>query len=1177
MKYDHNKIEKKWQKIWAQSEKENGAKDFGQKSKEYILVEFPYPSAAGLHVGNCMSYGASDAHARMKRMQGKNVLFPIGWDAFGLPTENYAIKTKTKPQDATAKNIGVFRTQMKQMGYSFDYDREVDTTDPDYYRWTQWIFLQFYKHAIVDGKLVEVADDDAETPRLAFQSEMPINWCPSCKIGLANEEVINGKCERCGAETEKRSQKQWMLRITAYADRLIKDLDTVQYLEKIKTSQINWIGKSTGTNIVFKLKDSGEKIEVFTTRADTLFGVTYVVLAPEHELVARLKNQSENENEIEDYIKVARGKSDLERTELQKDKTGVELKGIKAINPINDEEVSVWVADYVLANYGTGAVMAVPAHDDRDFEFATKYNIPIKQVIAPTVTDPKSPPKDGEPVVFRRAVQVILKDPKTDKVLCLKSKKFPWTTLIVGGVEEGEDIKDAAEREVLEETGYKNIKYVKTLGGIVDSNFYAQHKKENRKAHFSALVFELANDEMSEVSQEEQDAHEIQWVTWDELKNDKNLTCSEFGIWHERMNTEDKSFTEYGVLVNSGDFTGLTSEEGKKKITEKLKELGAGDFSVNYKLRDWIFSRQHYWGEPIPIIHCDKCGKAPKVLVAHGITGHNKENWFPWFKKELEARGYKVVIPNLPNTDYPTLEEWVDALGSQVEEGDKLILVGHSLGAPAICQLVNKKKLDVEKLILVAPTGPSQNESNFQNLLDVGVDEKELEIIRSFNSANTGLDEIAKLAKSRKILLSDNDPFIPLDVENDYVELDADVKIFHEKGHFNHSAGITELPEILVEFPEVATGKIIPVPEDQLPVTLPVVEKYQPTDSGESPLAGIADWVETTCPICGGKAKRETDTMPNWAGSSWYFLAYALNNNAKLKNKNTSGNIFDANSKELKYWMPVDLYNGGNEHTTLHLLYSRFWHKFLFDLGVVPGAEPYQKRIAHGIILGADGRKMSKSFGNTINPDEIIKSHGADALRMYIMFIGPYDQESAWNNDGLSGVSRFLSRVWENSLKVSDEESANLFSPINELVREVENDIENYSLNTYIAKLMTFNNLLSKEEKVNRKILSTYCQLLAPAAPHIAEEIWETIGEKGSIFQSAWPKYDASIVSSDLIKIAVQVNGKLRDVVEAEKDAAEDKVKELALGSEKVKAAIEGKEVIKVIVVPNKIVSIVIK
>jgi len=818
--YDFKKIESKWQKIWEESGYGQSS-DFDTKPKHYHLVEFPYPSGSGLHVGHCMGYGASDAYSRMKRMQGFNVMYPMGWDAFGLPTENYAIKNKVKPQKVTEDSIVTFKRQMKSLAYSFDWDREVNTADPAYYKWTQWIFLQFYKHGYLDDKIIEVADDDTKTPRLAYQAEIPINWCPSCKIGLANEEVIAGKCERCGTEVIRKVQKQWMLRITSYAERLIKDLDTVDYLEKIKTQQINWIGKSEGANVEFKVDGSDEIIEVFTTRADTLFGATYVVLAPEHPLVEKLKSKITNIKEVEEYIQNAAKKSDLDRTDLAKDKNGIELKGIKANNPINNERVSVWIADYCLANYGTGAVMAVPAHDQRDFEFAKKYGLDIKEVIIDTVA---------------------------------------------------------------------------------------------------------------------------------------------------KSSVSDKAFADYGKLVNSDEFNDLTSEEAKKKITEKLIELHVGDFTTNYKLRDWVFSRQHYWGEPIPIVHCEKCG-------------------------------------------------------------------------------------------------------------------------------------------------------------------------------------------------------VVPLDEKDLPLELPDVENYEPSNTGESPLATISDWVNAKCPKCGGKARRETDTMPNWAGSSWYFLRYCSPQEKKAL----------AAPETLDYWLPVDLYNGGMEHTTLHLLYSRFWHKFLFDLKVVPNLEPYQKRIAHGIILGPDNQKMSKSRGNVINPDEMVKQFGADTLRAYIMFIGPYDGDSAWSMNGIQGVFRFLKRVWNNFEKVSDQaDSEKILIKLNQTIAGVTTDLETFQMNTVLPKLMELNNLIEKNGTISKESYKIFLQLLYPACPHITEELWQKAGFDGLLEDYDWPKANEKYLIAEKITIAIQINGKTRDTIEINATAAQNDV-EAAAKTEKITSQIAGMEIVKVIYVAGRIVNFVVK
>jgi leucyl-tRNA synthetase len=775
--YNPQKIESKWQKKWE----ELGifrAKDFSKKPKKYILFEFPYPSGEGLHVGHCRSYTALDAVVRKKRMEGFNVLFPIGWDAFGLPAENYALKTGVHPQKTTIKNIANFKKQFKQLGISLGWDREINTTDPKYYKWTQWIFLKFFEKG------------------LAYQAKIPINWCPSCKIGLANEEVIDGKCERCGATTEKKVRKQWLLKITDYADRLIDDLKKVDYPERVKIQQINWIGRSEGNEVAFKIKTQNKKakittqnlkvIKVFTTRIDTLFGCTYLVVAPEHEIVdSLLKSKVQNLKEVKEYLEKVKKKSDLERTDLAKEKTGVELKGIKAINPVNNKEIPVWVADYVLPHYGTGAIMAVPAHDQRDFEFAKKYGLEIK------------------------------------------------------------------------------------------------------------------------------------------------------------------------------------------KITKWFREKGVGKKAINYKLRDWVFSRQHYWGEPIPLIHCAKCG-------------------------------------------------------------------------------------------------------------------------------------------------------------------------------------------------------VVAVPEKDLPVELPYLEKYQPTGTGASPLVNVSKWVNVKCPKCKGLAKRETDTMPNWAGSSWYFLRYIDPKNNKVL----------ADKKKLKYWLPVDWYNGGMEHTTLHLLYSRFWHKFLFDIGVVPQDEPYQKRTSHGMVLAEDGRKMSKSSGNVINPDAIVQKFGADSLRLYEMFMGPFEQAISWNNQGVVGMRRFLEKVYKLSQRTENREQRtendNLERLMHQTIKKVSEDIESFKFNTAISSLMILVNAMEKQKELSVISYQLLLKLLSPFAPHITEEIWHQLDKKKSIFEEKWPKYDPKLAQEEKITLIIQINGKVRDKIETATALSEKEAKKLTLNREKVKKYTEGKTIRKIVFVKGKLVNIVI-
>lgn len=785
-RYDHQKIEKKWQDAWAKSNL-YAAKDFDKKPKYYCLIEFPYPSGERLHVGHGRSYSALDAMSRLKRMQGYNVLFPIGWDAFGLPAENYALKTGIHPSITTKKNIENAKKQLISWGCSFDWDREINTTDPSYYKWTQWIFLKLYDMG------------------LAYKEKMPINWCPSCKIGLANEEVINGKCERCGTQSERKELDQWMLKITKYADRLIDDLKDVDYLKKIKTQQINWIGRSEGAEVLFRAIDTKDKkhdLWVFTTRPDTLFGATFMVLAPEHPLVEKLTIQKQKK-EVEKYIEAARKKSDLERTELEKEKTGV-FTGSYAINPVNNEKIPIWISDYVLLSYGHGAIMAVPAHDERDFAFAQKYMLPVKDVVQPRYVGKVGDGafKEGLPIVDRDAVCAIVRNPKNNKYLCLSWKDFHMHGLLTGGIDKGEDAISAAKREVEEESGYVNLKHIPAKEHRINTFFYHRQKKVNRWARFQFVFFDLIDEKKVPVSKEESAKLEMLWLSRKEMQNFFTVFEGEYLL--EIIDDPHKIFAGKGMLVDSGEYNGLTSEEATEKIIADLSKKKLAKKAIQYKLRDWIFSRQHYWGEPIPIIQCEKCGE-------------------------------------------------------------------------------------------------------------------------------------------------------------------------------------------------------VPVPEKDLPVELPMVEKYKPTKTGESPLAAVTDWVNVKCPKCGGAGKRETDTMPNWAGSSWYFIRYVDPKNDKAL----------ADPKKMKYWLPVDLYNGGMEHTTLHLLYSRFWYKALYDAGIVPTKEPYARRHSHGTILGDDNQKMSKSRGNVVNPDEIVEKFGGDTFRVYEMFIGPFEDAAAWNEKGVEGVHRFLTRVWK--------------------------------------------------------------------------------------------------------------------------------------------------------------------
>ncbi|MGM9615350.1 MAG: leucine--tRNA ligase [Oscillospiraceae bacterium] len=827
MAYDFARIEKKWQARW-EVEKPYAAKTGDDRPKFYGLVEFPYPSGQGLHVGHPRPYTAMDIIARKRRMQGYNVLFPMGYDAFGLPTENFAIKNHMHPAEVTKQNIAHFTEQLKMLGFGFDWDRVVDTTDPKYYKWTQWIFLQLYKHG------------------LAYKATMPVNWCTSCKCVLANEEVVNGVCERCGSEVVQKEKSQWMLKITAYAQRLIDDLDEVDFIERVKTQQRNWIGRSTGAEVDFATT-AGDTMRIFTTRCDTLFGATYMVMAPEHALIEKWMPRLKNADEVKAYQAAAARKSEFERTELVKDKTGVRLDGVAAINPVNGNEIPIFISDYVLATYGTGAIMAVPGHDDRDWDFAKAFNLPIIEVVA---------------------------------------------------------------------------------GGDVEKEAYTD--------------------------------------------------C------------------ETGILVNSGFLNGLPVEEAKAKMISWLEEKGIGEAKVNYKLRDWVFSRQRYWGEPIPMVKCPTCG-------------------------------------------------WV------------------------------------------------------------------------------------------------------------------------------------------------------PVPEEELPILLPEVESYEPTDTGESPLSKMRSWVECKCPQCGGDAERETDTMPQWAGSSWYFLRYT----------DPQCDTGIASEDALKYWTPVDWYNGGMEHTTLHLLYSRFWHKFLYDIGVVPTKEPYAKRTSHGMILGKNPHyvgnfetqeekdemirkygseaqrpavKMSKSLGNVVNPDDVVKEFGADTLRLYTMFIGDFEKTATWSDNAVKGCKRFLDRIWalgENRLE-GDELSAANEAAIHRTIKKVSDDIEEMKFNTAIAAMMSLVNQFY-DTKPSRGDLKVLLMLLSPFAPHFAEEMWEMQGFEGYAMQQPWPAYDESKMVEATKELAVQINGKVRSAVTVPADAEDEVVIEAAKADAKVQKAMEGMEIVRTIVVKNKLVNLILK
>ncbi len=1114
--YDHKRVEKKWQKSWQKSNLYKTKES--KKKKFYCLDMFPYPSGEGLHVGHPKGYIATDIISRYKRMTGHDVLHPMGWDAFGLPAENYAIKNKIHPEMAVKNNVKRFKNQVSILGFDYDWSREINTTDPEYYKWTQWTFLQMYKKG------------------LAYESNEPINWCPSCKTGLANEDLEDGKCERCNSEIEQRPIRQWVLSITKYADRLLKDLSGLDWPEHIKELQRNWIGRSEGSFINFQvgeklhfillhgykgspqknffpwlklelekqghtvevpklpkadnpdvlkqaefvldncrlnkdtvilghshggsvamkvveslktpikrlvlaasflepkrkyqtdfnwqynfekikknsqrvtvlksLKDSvvppsesdkisevtsgdlviinpeenhicgkvepkifnelSTEIKIFTTRPDTIFGATYLVLSPEHSMLKSLWDRIKNKKEVQVYIDQARKKTELQRTTEAKEKTGVELKGIFAVNPATKKQIPVWIADYVLIGYGTGAIMAVPAHDERDFEFANKFKLPVKKVIEPkfTALSGDDAVRKGLDFIKREAVCAVVRDPKTDKYLCISWKGINMNGLVTGGLDDGEDLVDAGRREVFEETGYKNLKLINDPDIAIHSLFYHRVKKVNRWARFRYVFFELEDYSREDVDDVEASLHEVVWKSKEEMSNFFSVVEGRFLL--KILENSENIYLNDGVLINSGEFTNLDSETARKIIVEKIK----GEFTVTYRLKDWVFSRQRYWGEPIPLVHCEKCG-------------------------------------------------------------------------------------------------------------------------------------------------------------------------------------------------------VVPVPENDLPVKLPKVKDYEPTGTGESPLANISSWVNTNCPKCNGQARRETNTMPQWAGSSWYYLRYIDPENKKSL----------VSLKKENRWMPVDVYVGGVEHATRHLIYARFWHKFLYDIKSVSTLEPFQKLKSQGMISGPDGRKMSKRFGNVINPDTVVSNYGADSLRLYEMFMGPFEQGGSWSDKNIMGVRRFLERVWKISDKISKsavtEEADEVL--LNKTIKQVTKSIEDFSFNTVISDLMILSNRFWDKESIKLKEYESLLILLAPFAPHITEELWQMIGKKKSIHVAKWPSFNPDKLKDKNVSIVIQVNGKVRAKIVVEQGSQKGEILEKVKNLPEILKWIPTENLIKKeIFIPDRLINFVI-
>lgn len=1147
--YNHAKIEKKWQKEWQKKNIYKTSEKSG-KTKFYVLDMFPYPSGEGLHVGHPKGYIATDVISRMKRMQGHNVLHPMGFDAFGLPAENYALKTKTNPADSVAKNVLRYKKQLEILGFDYDWSREINTTDPEYYKWTQWAFIQMLKRG------------------LAYESYEPINWCPSCKTGLANEDIEDGRCERCGTPIEKKPMRQWVLKITDYADRLLADLDKkdasgktlIDWPEHIKESQRNWIGRSEGALIKFKVQSSNDKdthdVEVFTTRPDTLFGVTYLVLAPEHKLVAKFLETVSNKKEVSDYIARARQESEMERTDAKKEKTGVRLEGVFAINPANNEKVPVWIADYVLADYGTGAVMAVPAHDERDWEFARKYNLPMKEVIMPTEGEPH------EGSEFRSTVSALVHRKSDNKFLALKWNKFNWLSLPIGGIYTGETPEHAAEREVLEETGYK-AKSIRLLGGHVESHFYADHKKVWRKRLDQPILLELVDNDPEPVEDDERELHTPLWLSADDMLSKMTFHYNAVGLI--RYLEDNDSYTGPGIVINSAQFTGRKSDEVMKEITDFV----GGKWVTKYKLRDWVFSRQRYWGEPIPVIHCDNC-KTRKALLIHGFEGRGDSRLYRWLRKELENRGIEVFAPTMLTSEHPTVKSWMKELQPIVKSfGPNDIIVGHSLGSKAALHLLNTAKHKLGHVYLIASAIGQVRDQNFWENLRKSWKGSDIDALKGFWDESVNYKTCDKNASSISLIRSDDDELIN-DGTHKNLPKNWKITVLNGYGHFDKTDSLPILLEMMEK--NISRG-IIPVPEKDLPVKLPRVKSYEPTGTGESPLAAINSWVNVKCPVCKGKARRETNTMPQWAGSSWYYLRYEDPKNKKV--------LVDA--KKEQYWSPVDFYVGGAEHATRHLIYARFWHKFLYDIGVVSDIEPFRKLQSVGLIMGEDGRKMSKRFGNVVNPDDIVNNFGADTMRIYEMFMGPFAQEIAWSTNGMVGVRRFIERVWKLQNKVLPKSAKNVVtdkwadSIIHRTIKKVSDDVAEMRFNTAISAMMIAMNEVEKCESLGREQYGTLLRLLAPFAPHITEELWAIMGNRKSIHLASWPQYDERLCADEKVTMVVQINGKVRADFETDPDSDEESVKTIALTMPEVKKWTDGKRIVKIIVVKNRLINIVVE
>lgn len=1147
MNYDPKKIESKWQKFWEKNKTFQTPKDATPENKFYILPQLPYPSGSGLHVGHAEVYTACDIYARYQRMKGKKVLQVIGWDSFGLPAENYAIKTNIHPKKSTEDAIDNFRSQIKSLGISVDWEREVGSHNPDYYKWTQWFFLLMYKRG------------------LAYRKKQAVNWCDSCKTVLANEQVVTkgtsnqgpvtrivNVCERCETEIVQREMEQWYLKITEYADRLLEGLDRIDWPEETKKRQKDWIGRSEGAEITFAVRGTRYAITVFTTRPDTLFGATYLVLAPEHPVVRSLKTEVKNWDEVEAYIEATKKKTELDR-QTEKEKTGVELKGIKAINPANGEEIPVWIADYVLATYGTGAIMAVPAHDERDWEFAKKFGLAVQHVVAE-----KSNTAHPD-AISRECIFGVIRN-KEGKILVLRYKPKEWYRLPGGGYQDGETDIEALTREIAEETGYSDFEITEFLG-YVQANYFnfvnKNHRTEFKKAHSVTLL----SDKQTNPRQEDLDNFDILWVSYNEALQ---LFAKNSESWGEEQFLQrihsNPCFTGEGINVNSNFLNGLGTPEAKEKIIAWLEEHNHGKRKTQYKLRDWSVSRQRFWGAPIPMLHNEERAKSKKqYIIIHGYGGTAEDNFFPWLKKELETQGHDVWCETLPNTDAPKADDQADFILKHAALSKDTVIVAHSHGGAVAFRMLEKMNQKIAKLVLVDTfTKPVFNDNERGPVDESTVWSFDLEKIKSL------ADEI--------VLLGDNRyPIIPKE-EHEFMWRALDARLVLTHPNDDHFCSAAE-PVILEE--SIVTG-LLPLSIDDLPVLLPNDVDFKPT--GQSPLVYSEDFQKGVEKKYGkgpafvkataGKWKREPDTLDTFMCSSWYYYRY-------LDPKNDDA---FASPESLKAWMPVDFYLGGAEHVNGHLLYSRFFTKVLYDAGYIDFDEPFAVHRHQGLILGEDSKKMSKRWGNVINPTDVVNEFGADTCRMYEMFMGPLEETKPWNTNGVRGIRRFLEKVWKLKERVTSNEgrSRDFEKLVHQTLKKVSEDLDTLSFNTAIAKLMELVNAFQKEDAISKQHFELFILMLAPFAPHMAEELWNELGHKKSIACEPWPAYDPEKIVEDVITLVVQVNGKVRASLEVASDISEEEAKAQALAHEQIQKWLDDKEPKRIIYIQGKLVNIVI-